>query len=80
MGLSFTPEMLVGLPEYLAGTSRFRNINKIITYNAAWREEAYEHLRKLLRYMREIEASDLDIGGSWFKQLCVVQNLRCQIT
>jgi len=63
MGLSFAQEMLVGLPEYLTGTSRFQNINKIITYNAAWREEAYEHLRKLLRYMREIEASDLDIGG-----------------
>ncbi|MBC8382934.1 MAG: Flp pilus assembly complex ATPase component TadA [Candidatus Cloacimonetes bacterium] len=63
MGLSFTPELLVGLPEYLTGTSRFQNINKIITYNAAWREEAYEHLRKLLKYMREIDASDLDIGG-----------------
>ncbi|HEX38389.1 MAG TPA: twitching motility protein PilT [Candidatus Cloacimonetes bacterium] len=63
MGLSFTPEMLVGLPEYLTGTSRFQNINKIITYNAAWRKEAYEHLRKLLIHMREIDASDMDIGG-----------------
>jgi len=63
MGLSFTPEMLVGLPEYLTGTNRFQNINKIITYNAAWREEAYDNLRHLLKYMRKIDASDMDIGG-----------------
>ena len=63
MSLSFTPEMVVGLPEYLIGTNRFQNINKIITYNAAWRKEAYEHLKKLLKYMREINASDMDFGG-----------------
>ncbi|MCK4359455.1 MAG: Flp pilus assembly complex ATPase component TadA [Candidatus Cloacimonetes bacterium] len=63
MSLSFTPEMLVGLPEYLTGTSRFQNINKIITYNAVWRKEAYDHLSKLLKYMREINASDMDFGG-----------------
>lgn len=63
MSLSFTPEMLIGLPEYLTGTSRFQNINKIITYNATWRKEAYDNLRKLLKHMREINASDMDFGG-----------------
>lgn len=63
MSLSFTPEMVVGLPEYLTGTNRFQNINKIITYNAVWRKEAYDHLKKLLKYMREIHASDMDFGG-----------------
>lgn len=62
MSLSFTPEMLVGLPEYLTGTSRFQNINKIITYNATWRKEAYDNLKKLLKHMREINASDIDLG------------------
>ncbi len=63
MSLSFTPEMLVGLPEYLTGTNRFQNINKLITYNTAWHKEAYDNLKKLLKHMREIEASDMDFGG-----------------
>lgn len=68
MSLSFTPEMLVGLPEYLTGTSRFQNINKIITYNATWRKEAYDNLKKLLKNMREINASDIDFGGPGAKR------------
>ena len=63
MSLSFTPEMVVRLPEYLLGTNRFQNINKLITYNATWRKEAYDHLRKLLKYAREVNASDMDFGG-----------------
>ena len=64
MGLSFTPEMQITLSEYLIGTSRFQSINKIITYNVAWKKEAYKNLKNLLSHMRDIEASDIDIGGA----------------
>jgi twitching motility protein PilT len=73
MSLSFTPEMMVSLPDYLTGTNRFQNINKMITFNAAWRSLAYDHLRNLLRVSRELDASDMDIGGPgsnrqiWFR-------------
>jgi twitching motility protein PilT len=63
MSLSFLPEMQVALPEYLTGTARFQNINKMITFNASWKNEAYDNLRNLLLYMRKIEASDIDFGG-----------------
>ena len=63
MSLSFTPEMLVTLPDYLIGTNRFQNINKMITFNASWRKLAFDHLKRLLRKMRELEASDIDFGG-----------------
>jgi twitching motility protein PilT len=73
MSLSFTSEMMVTLPDYLTGTSRFQNINKMITFNASWRKVAYEHLRELLKKTREVQASDIDIGGPgsrkqiWFR-------------
>jgi twitching motility protein PilT len=63
MSLSFTPEMQVTLPEYLTGTARFQNINKLITFNTPWKKESFDHLRKLLLHMRELEASDIDLGG-----------------
>ena len=63
MSLSFTPEMQVTLPDYLIGTNRFQNINKMITFNASWRKLAFDHLKRLLRKMRELEASDIDFGG-----------------
>ncbi|MBT5420289.1 MAG: Flp pilus assembly complex ATPase component TadA [Candidatus Cloacimonetes bacterium] len=63
MSLSFLSEMQVALSEYLTGTSRFQNINKMITFNTAWKEESYECLRTLMIHMREIEASDIDFGG-----------------
>ena len=63
MSLSFLSEMQVALSEYLTGTTRFQNINKMIAFNAAWKEEAYECLRTLMIHMREIEASDIDFGG-----------------
>ncbi len=63
MSLSFLSEMQVALPEYLTGTARFQNINKMITFNASWKNEAYENLRNLLKHMRKIEASDIDFGG-----------------
>lgn len=69
MGLSFTPEMQITLSDYLIGTSRFQSINKIITYNIEWKKEAYENLRKLLFHMREIEASDMDVGGFGSKNM-----------
>ncbi|MCK4655089.1 MAG: Flp pilus assembly complex ATPase component TadA [Candidatus Cloacimonetes bacterium] len=63
MSLSFLAEMQVALPDYLAGTTRFQNINKMITFNAAWKKESYDNLRNLLIHMREIDASDIDFGG-----------------
>lgn len=73
MSLSFTPEMQVTLPDYLTGTNRFQNINKMITFNTSWRKVAYDHLRNLLKKARELNASDVDIGGPgcknkiWFR-------------
>lgn len=64
MSLSFAPEMRIALPEYLTATGRFKNINKLITFNDAWRKEAFNHLKKLLSNMKELEASDMDIGGA----------------
>ncbi len=69
MSLPFTPEMQVTLPEYLTGTNRFQNINKMITFNSSWRKIAFEHLRKMLKYMRELDASDLDFGGPGSKRM-----------
>ncbi|MDP8267184.1 MAG: hypothetical protein P9L97_00525, partial [Candidatus Tenebribacter davisii] len=63
MSLSFLSEMQVSLSEYLTGTTRFQNINKMITFNNSWKEESYECLRSLMRHMRDIEASDIDFGG-----------------
>ena len=63
MNLSFLSEMQVALSEYLTGTSRFQNINKMIAFNTVWKEEAFECLRTLMTHMREIEASDIDFGG-----------------
>ena len=63
MSLSFLSEMQVTLSEYITGKPRFQNINKMITFNSAWKEEAFECLRDLLIHMREIEASDIDFGG-----------------
>ncbi len=63
MNLSFLTDMQASLSGYLTGTSRFQNINKMITFNASWKEEAYECLRKLMVHMRDIEASDIDFGG-----------------
>ena len=63
MSLSFLTDMQVSLSEFLTGTARFQNINKLITFNAAWKEEAYECLRTLMLHMRDIEASDIDFGG-----------------
>ena len=63
MTLSFLSEMQVTLSDYTTGKLRFQNINKMITFNSAWKEEAYECLRELMIHMREIEASDIDFGG-----------------
>ena len=60
MSLSFLSEMQVTLSEYITGKPRFQNINKMITFNSTWKEEAFECLRDLLIHMREIEASDID--------------------
>jgi len=63
MSLSFLSEMHSALPESLTGITRFQNINKMITFNTSWKDEAYEYLRSLMLHMRNIEASDIDFGG-----------------
>ena len=63
MGLSFTNELEIKIPEYASGTSRFEIINKCVSENSSWKKESYKHLKKLLAFMVEIDASDIDIGG-----------------
>lgn len=48
MSLFFLAEIHIALPDYLTGTARFQNINKMITFHAAWKEEAFECLQTLL--------------------------------
>lgn len=73
MSLSFLSEMQVALPEYLQGTARFQNINKMITFNSSWKQESYHKLKNILLHMRKINASDVDFGGPgsnskvWFR-------------
>ncbi len=73
MGLSFTSEMQITLPDYFRGVSRYRKINKLLTINESWQEESFSHAKLLLRQMKKLEASDLDMGSSnsehqvWFR-------------
>ena len=63
MSLSFLNEMHVALPETLAGTARFQAINKMITYNSKWKEEAQQDLKLFLAEMKAVGALDMDFGG-----------------
>ena len=63
MNLQFINELTSSLPELMAGTRRFRTIDNILKENPNWRKEANELLHKILNFMIDHEASDLDLGG-----------------
>ncbi len=73
MSLSFSQELKAVLPEYAFGVNRVKHINKAITENADWKNESFNHLKKLLVKMISKDASDLDFGGPrskgkiWFR-------------
>ncbi|MFC1898052.1 type IV pilus twitching motility protein PilT [Candidatus Cloacimonadota bacterium] len=73
MSFSFLSEMQVAVPSYQLGAERVQTINKIISINEDWKFEAYKNIIKLLKYMREVDASDIDLGGPgcndfvWFR-------------
>ncbi len=73
MSLTFSQELKATLPEYAFGVNRVKHINKAITENADWKNESFNHLKKLLVKMISKDASDLDFGGPrakgkiWFR-------------
>jgi len=73
LSLSFSQELKAVLPEYAFGVNRVKHINKAITENADWKNESFNHLKKLLVKMISKDASDLDFGGPrskgkiWFR-------------
>ncbi|MDD3500926.1 MAG: ATPase, T2SS/T4P/T4SS family [Candidatus Cloacimonetes bacterium] len=73
MGLSYSSEISISIPDYISGTNRFQAINKLLTVNQHWKKEAWAKLKELFIIMREINASDMEIGGPgaknniWFR-------------
>lgn len=73
MGLSFSSEIKISIPEYISGTGRFQAINKLLTVNVEWKKESWTKLKSLFLKMRETNASDMEIGGPgskgsiWFR-------------
>ena len=63
MLLSFAYELKIALPEHLSSTGRFQTMNKLLTVNTAWKEEAYFKMKDFLLKTYDYEASDLEIGG-----------------
>ena len=63
MSFSFLSELQNLLPGFLTGAERAKLIDKYLTHNDAWREEAYSALQNLMQQMRKLEASDIDLGG-----------------
>ena len=61
------------LPEYIQGIDRVSEINNILNENEDWKIEAKKTLDTYLEKMVELEASDMDVGGSgskyyvWFR-------------
>lgn len=64
MSLSFKEQITQAVPDYINGTTRFQKINSLLFANESWQKEAFENLRNLLKYMREITASDIDLGSA----------------
>ncbi len=64
MSLSFKEQMTQALPNYINGTARFQKINSLLLANESWQKEAFENLKDLLKNMREITASDIDLGSA----------------
>jgi twitching motility protein PilT len=63
MGLSFSSEISISIPEYISGTGRFQAINKLLVVNQHWKKEAWLKLKELFTKMRQMSASDMEIGG-----------------
>ena len=63
MSFSFLNEMQIALPDSLAGTARFKAINKMIAYHISWQQEAQSNLKQLLSEMKNFGALDMDFGG-----------------
>jgi len=64
MSLSFKDQMTQAVPNYVNGTTRFQKINSLLLANEPWQKEAFENLKNLLKNMREITASDIDLGSA----------------
>jgi len=73
LSLSFSQELKAAIPEYAFGINRVKYINKALTENADWKNEAYDQLKKFLIKMISKDASDMDFGGPrakgkvWFR-------------
>ncbi len=73
MGLSYSAEISISIPEYIIGTNRFQAINKLLTVNVEWKKEAWFKLKQLFTTMRDMSASDMELGGPgskgyvWFR-------------
>jgi len=64
MSLSFNDQMTQAIPNYINGTIRFQKINSLLLTNESWQKEAFENLKNLLKNMRKITASDIDLGSA----------------
>lgn len=69
MGLSFSSEVSISVPDYINGTGRFQAINKLLAVNAHWKKESWMKLKELFTKMREINASDMEVGGPGSRNL-----------
>ncbi len=73
MGLSFSSEISISIPDYITGTNRFQAINKLLVVNQHWKKESWNKLKELFIKMREVGASDMEVGGPgaknyiWFR-------------
>lgn len=63
MGLSFLSELQNSIPGFQSGAERAASIDKLLMKHEPWREEAYLTLKSLMKQMRSVEASDIDLGG-----------------
>jgi len=63
MAFSFLVELQNSIPGFQTGAERATSIDKLFVKNESWREESYYALKSLMQKMRELEASDIDLGG-----------------
>ena len=63
MSLTFQREIKILIAEHLMGIDRIKKIDKAISANGLWKQEAFQHVKKLLHHMAGRRASDMDMGG-----------------
>lgn len=63
MALSFLRELQNSIPGFQTGAERATSIDKLFVKNESWRQESYSVLKSLMQKMKELEASDIDLGG-----------------